>query len=779
MTAPDTGAVTIATELGKLVCMFIEAVLHQTRRLTRQLIWIGIACTSMSNTASATLILDPVVDAPMPGGNTSVSSPTSAGFLPIVFQPVTDSSVQAISWRLKSKSKTQAKALHWHIQNAMPWSVSINLTLADASGSTLTTRVALPPGPPQTIVIPLQSVEPITMGMRASPPQVHYVGGEPLLVATSVQGALQGSLQTLSISMPTPDADQTVLLGKLFSPPEQDALKSLYTNLIDCFGQFTRQEWPGKRDDQCEPREATKTRLPVRSVADSSSTGSTAQQSNTATDRFGGLLIAGWPASDLASGAFRTYRAPDRSSGEPGRWILLSPLGNPFFSLGVNAVQLNNSETFVEGREYMFSALPNEQSPLASFYGKRDSTDVLPADAGAQQGRRFRSGRTFDFYRANLFRIDGAAYPERWQYRTGQRLRQWSFNTVAAWTDETFTQSTDLAYTAIIHVGGPFQRLSDGHNWWQGIPDPFDPAFKTSLKTTFAKVVPAHRHNEHLIGYFVDNELAWGDGSADDPSSRYGPVLSALAMNTNDRDAYAKRAFVQYLKSQYADIAELAKAWQLPIKSWHHLDAPMLIDRAALRSNLKSNSALASDMSDLLTLHARKYYELVAETLRFFDPEHLYLGSRFASRTPEAVSACVQFCDLVSFNLYVPDINSGFEAEAFARHDKPAMLTEFHFGSADRGPFWDGVMSVAREQDRGPAYKNMLNSVLANRQFVGAHWFQYLDQPATGRWLDGENGHLGLVSITDTPWYEFTATVSDTNKAALNQIVEQLHEPTR
>jgi hypothetical protein len=34
---------------------------------------------------------------------------------------------------------------------------------------------------------------------------------------------------------------------------------------------------------------------------------------------------------------------------------------------------------------------------------------------------------------------------------------------------------------------------------------------------------------------------------------------------------------------------------------------------------------------------------------------------------------------------------------------------------------------------------------------VGAHWFQYLDQPASGRLLDGENGHLGLVAITDVP----------------------------
>ena len=68
---------------------------------------------------------------------------------------------------------------------------------------------------------------------------------------------------------------------------------------------------------------------------------------------------------------------------------------------------------------------------------------------------------------------------------------------------------------------------------------------------------------------------------------------------------------------------------------------------------------------------------------------------------------------------------------------------------------------VPSEQERGPAYARMLDSVLGNPDFVGAHWFQYLDQPVTGRWLDGENGHLGLVAITDIPWKDFVAQVGD------------------
>ena len=31
---------------------------------------------------------------------------------------------------------------------------------------------------------------------------------------------------------------------------------------------------------------------------------------------------------------------------------------------------------------------------------------------------------------------------------------------------------------------------------------------------------------------------------------------------------------------------------------------------------------------------------------------------------------------------------------------------------------------------------------------VGAHWFQWLDEPVTGR-MDGENYNIGMVDVTD------------------------------
>ena len=53
------------------------------------------------------------------------------------------------------------------------------------------------------------------------------------------------------------------------------------------------------------------------------------------------------------------------------------------------------------------------------------------------------------------------------------------------------------------------------------------------------------------------------------------------------------------------------------------------------------------------------------------------------------------------------------------------------------------------------------------------HWFQYLDQPVTGRLLDGENGHLGLVAITDRPWDGFVSAVRKANLTVPPLVLEQ------
>ena len=80
---------------------------------------------------------------------------------------------------------------------------------------------------------------------------------------------------------------------------------------------------------------------------------------------------------------------------------------------------------------------------------------------------------------------------------------------------------------------------------------------------------------------------------------------------------------------------------------------------------------------------------------------------------------------------------------------------------------------MAREEARGPAYATFLKQAMAEPSIVGVHWFQYLDQPVTGRLLDGENGHFGLVGITDVPFQGFVDSVRKSNLAAIQQLAQE------
>ncbi len=86
-------------------------------------------------------------------------------------------------------------------------------------------------------------------------------------------------------------------------------------------------------------------------------------------------------------------------------------------------------------------------------------------------------------------------------------------------------------------------------------------------------------------------------------------------------------------------------------------------------------------------------------------PNHLLLGGRFAVSTPEAITSCARYCDLLSFNLYTPLPGQGPGRLLLARLDKPVLISEFHFGSRDRGPFWGGVSEAANERARGDSYR--------------------------------------------------------------------------
>jgi hypothetical protein len=104
----------------------------------------------------------------------------------------------------------------------------------------------------------------------------------------------------------------------------------------------------------------------------------------------------------------------------------------------------------------------------------------------------------------------------------------------------------------------------------------------------------------------------------------------------------------------------------------------------------------------------------------------------------------------MSFNLYKRDVEDFVLPEDI---DKPVIIGEFHFDWLDPGMFHTGLQKTASQQQRGEMYGSYVRGALRNPLIVGTHWFQYKDEPTTGRG-DGENSQCGFVDVCDTPYDE-------------------------
>ncbi len=285
---------------------------------------------------------------------------------------------------------SQAGAMSLRLQNAMDWAITLDVRIESRDGKQLTSRIALPAGPAQTLLMPLAATSPRAQGMRAAPPMPVTVDGQRVLLADTVEGELNlAQVSAVTLSMSKPDAAQSILLGRFGVQAGDAAQKAVYTGIIDAFGQYSRGQWPEKVSKEQQLRE-----------------GAAAREAEQLKDLAGRAPAAGEVRRLAGRAEFRGQRfLPQRKARRP--LVSGHSGGQSLYSLGVNAVSAWQSQTYVEGRESMFSALPKDGEPLAAYYGKRDSR----SDSGASRGRAFDHGRWFDFYRANLQRSHAQPCP--------------------------------------------------------------------------------------------------------------------------------------------------------------------------------------------------------------------------------------------------------------------------------------------------------------------------------------------------------------------------------
>jgi len=468
---------------------------------------------------------------------------------------------------------------------------------------------------------------------------------------------------------------------------------------VDRFGQYRNATWPGKLRSEEELRSRAK--LEARELA---------QAQPVHLDRFGGWMEG---PTLHGTGWFRTERVQ-------GRWWLITPEGKLFFSLGVDCVRPGEI-TFIEGRDGWFEWLPKPDDPLAQFIGLQQGVHSM---AEPIKGR----GRTFSFYLANLYRKYGEQWRQHWPEATKARLRSWGFNTIGNWSDWGLMASAKIPFVASGSVSASVRRIEGGGGYWAKMVDVYDPAFSDAADRGLGPVAKQFTGNPYCIGFFSDNELAW-------EAVERGPLASPP-------DQPARIAQVQMLRAKYGSLERVNAAWGTRASSWEELRVPE-----------RPNAACKADLYEFQYAFARRYFETCRGVFREYAPHHLYLGCRFSSAPRPAVRACADVADVVSFNLYQREINPE-DWTGKNELPKPIIIGEFHFGARDRGMFHEGLVPCLNQKERAQAYAQYVRSVATCPAFVGCHWFQYIDEPLTGRWFDGENYNIGFVDVTDTPYPE-------------------------
>ena len=499
-------------------------------------------------------------------------------------------------------------------------------------------------------------------------------------------------------------------------PPNPNLLSG---RLMDSFGQYTGADWPGKLHNAGE--------LATRRAAEEAALAKAPQPPGT--DRFGGWT--GGPAL-TATGYFRTVQ-------NGGKWWLVDPDGHLFFSIGMDAV--DDSDTYggttVTGRDAMFSALAE---PGAVVFGHMNA-----APAGVTPGT------IYNFYAANLERKYGPAYHQAWQQNALARLKSWGFNTLGNWSDLALAKQDAMPYVARLAYASNHAHVPTSYQGWAPMDDPFDPKFAADVAATFPRRVQPYKNDPYCIGYFLANEMSWvGTG----PYANQGLAIGTLGLDASASPA--KQALLAQLQKKYMTINALDTAWQTNFPSWAAMGA-------SWQAPPNLTDAMVADLNMFVLTLARQYFHVVDSILKSLDPHHLDLGCRFAHFTPEAAQACAENCDVVSFNIYQNNLDKWAWLTGL---NKPCLVGEFHFGARDRGLFWGGMVDAGSQAGRASAYTAYMQSALRHPAIVGCHWYEYADQPVTGALFDGENGNVGFVDVTDTPYPELVQAAQTVNLGA-------------
>jgi len=500
----------------------------------------------------------------------------------------------------------------------------------------------------------------------------------------------------LALNIPASAGKQTVWIGTPYLSDKEPEYKIPTEPVVDPMGQWTGKKWKSKTGtiDEMIANLKQWDQEPLLPL-------------NAPFDEYGG-----WKSRQYtASGFFRTEH-------DGRRWWLIDPAGHPFFSVGPNCVEPASSGP-VNGIESLHAWLPAVEGENADAWRHRPGGST-----------------EFSFPIANLIRAFGGSWHERWQNLAGKRMRQWGFNTIANWSEQGLGSRLHLPY-----VTGMARFPTTKSRIFRDLPDVFSLEYAEDADRC-AETLRHLADDPFLIGYFLANEPAWAFGDYN---------LGEMVLASLEPLA-TKARLISFLSERYdGDIGRLSAAWKHAFGSFDQLHQP--ISRAASLSHEAD-----ADLRAFSPILIEEYIRVPASAARRVMPNHLSLGLRWAWVASDAFYAGSKHFDIFSINCYQMRPNAS-EIQKYSQiTGLPIMIGEFHAGALDVGLPANALRGVLDQAGRGQFYRWYIEHAAAIPELIGAHYFQWNDQPVLGR-FDGECLNIGLVDVCNKPYSEMVDAI--------------------
>jgi len=337
---------------------------------------------------------------------------------------------------------------------------------------------------------------------------------------------------------------------------------------------------------------------------------------------------------------------------------------------------------------------------------------------------------------------------ESWVQDTAKNLRNWGFNSLGGWSDSNlFTKYAGkdrLPYFTVLHLGA-----YDMAPWHDLFARQMYKAIDGAAKIQIEKL----REDPYLVGYFTDNELGWW--------------TDTLFITYRDMpgESPGHKAFMSVVRNHYRNNFDaFKKDWSTPAQSFEDLEKKSDMKMRAGSQGIK--------LVDAFTFAAAShYYKMVHDAVRRYDRKHLILGDRYCQYYDlQVVRAAKPYVDAISSNMGADWTDGGisrFFLDSLNQiTGKPVIVTEFYMTAIENQSgnknSSGGFPIVQTQRERANAFRRDVSEMAARPYMLGAHWFQYYDEPPKGRG-DGEDYNMGLIDIHGKPYPLLTGVAANLN----------------